>query len=743
MKTIRIIAGRELRAMFDHPTGYILLIVYLAVTDVLYFGQVFLMGAASLRPMLDLLPWILLFFVPAVTMRALAEDARSGTLEVVLAQPVTEVELLFGKYLGHLAFVLIGLGLTLPIPMGLALGADLHVGVLVSQYVGSALLAAALVSVGVWASSLTPNQITAFILAIAVMFVLILIGVNPMVTGLPPSLGTVAANVSVLPHFENINRGVIDLRDAVYFVTLAGVFVSLAYFSLRGRRLSRRGAARRRLQTGTLLLVVALVVVNLLGRHIGGRLDLTPGKAYTLSAATKELLVELEDIVTITLYASDEVPHGLEFLKRDIQDLIRDFRAAGDGQVRIVIVDPKKDEAAEQDARTAGVRPIQFNVVGEREFKVSEGYLGIAVQYADGSESIPFVQRSDDLEYRVASIIRSLTRSEQPALGFVEASVPGGSPGPSFSRLRQLLSQQYDVRTILLDDSLPIDSEIRALVLAGSPPFLTDSQAQRFTAYLEGGGGALIMASGMMRRQQGFMAGPMPVGWNRILAPYGVWVRPDMVYDLASNEWIGFGVAMGQLNVKYPFWVRALSTRLVVVNRDVESIVLPWTSSVAVADSVADLVTPLFTTSQVAGRETGTALIHPQRDYPQDDLGVHVLAVLVNPLTADSAVVVGRVVVVGNSGFVSDRHVESAPGGAVFVLNAVDWLAEDDALIAIRSKNRQPPPLRFESEWIRDMVKWGNIAGVPLALVVFGAVRLWRRRLRTRRVYRVAASEAA
>ena len=178
MKTVWTLARRELRSLFDHPTGYILLVVFVAVTDFLFFRQAYLMNLASLRPMLQLLPWVFLFFIPAVTMRSLAEDVRSGMLEVVLAQPVSEAELLGGKYLGQLLFVWIALALTVPVALGLSLGADLQVGVIVAQFVGAVLLAAGLVAVGLWASSTTPNQITAFIVGVAVMFALILVGVD-------------------------------------------------------------------------------------------------------------------------------------------------------------------------------------------------------------------------------------------------------------------------------------------------------------------------------------------------------------------------------------------------------------------------------------------------------------------------------------------------------------------------------------------------------------------------------------
>src|SRR5260370_770857 len=248
MGPIWTIARREVKALFDQPTAYILLVVFTGLNGFLFFREADVYGAASLRPMLDLLPWLLLFLVPAVTMRALAEDTRSGTLEVVLAQPITELELILGKYLGQVLVLLIGLAITLTIPLGLALGTAPELGVVVAQYVGAVLLVAGLAAVGVWASSISRNQVSAFIVAVFVMFVLILVGLDPLLVGLPPRLGSIAASLGVLSHFTQIARGVIDLRDAVYFVTLAALFLVLAYLALVSRKLTAHGESLKRLR---------------------------------------------------------------------------------------------------------------------------------------------------------------------------------------------------------------------------------------------------------------------------------------------------------------------------------------------------------------------------------------------------------------------------------------------------------------------------------------------------------------
>ncbi|MBA3553172.1 MAG: Gldg family protein [Gemmatimonadales bacterium] len=727
------VARRELKALFDLPTGYVLLVVFLAINGFLFFRQVYLSDTASLRPMLDFLPWELLFFVPAVTMRALAEDIRGGQIEVVLAQPLSELELLLGKYLGAALFLWTALGLTLTIPLGLSLGADLPWGTIAAQYVGAGLLAAGLAAVGVWASSLTRSQITAFIVGTAVMFLLILVGLDPLLVGLPPGLGTLAARIGVLSHFESLGRGVIDLRDVIYFVSLAGVFLALAYGALLGRKLAPASGNRRRLRLGIGLLTAALVVVNLLGSYIGGRLDLSPGNAYTLSSATRSIVSNLDDLVTVRLYASPELPTQVALMKRDVDDLLRDLRSAGGGRVRIVERDPTGDEAVQREAESSGIQPVQFNVIGQSELQVKQGYLGLVIQHGGETETIPFVQRSDDLEYRLVSAIRDLTRDQKPVVGMVAEA---GGAGRSFGELEAELGKAYEVRRLDLADSTQPASDVVALVLAGTPDSVPPAQLARLRQFLERGGSALVLAQGMEVSQQAPTAQPRPVVWNELLRPYGVQIRSDMAYDLLANEVIPLPTDFGRVLQVYPFFIRSQSTRLSPINQDLGAVVLTWASTIDTTGAAKGTVTPLLVSSQAAGTYTTPATIAPTQDFPQADLAPRLLSAVVAPADSAAGKQRGRVAVVGSLDFATDRFVRTAPENLVFALNAVDWLAQDEALIAIRSKDRRPPPLTFSTPAEREGVKYANLVGVPLAVALFGLVRLIRRRRRTREPYR-------
>jgi ABC-type uncharacterized transport system involved in gliding motility auxiliary subunit len=689
--------------------------------------------------MLDLLPWILLFLVPAVTMRALADEVKSGTIEVVLAQPITELELVIGKYLGVLAFLWCALALTLGLPLGLALGAHLPVGVIAAQYVGALLLVAGLTAVGLWTSSLTRNQITAFIVGVGVMFVLVLIGLDPLIVGLPPALGALAARLGVLSHFESIGRGVIDLRDAVYFGSLAAVFLVLSYAAVLGRKLPRGAPAARRLQVGTAAIVAVVVVVNLLGGYIGGRLDLTPGRAYTLSPATRTLVRNAGDIVTLELFASRELPPEISLLKRDVDDMLRDLRAASHGNVRIVERDPAKDQQAKDAAQAAGIPPIQFNVIGQSQLQIREGYMGLAIRYANAQETIPVIQRTDDLEYRIASAIRSMTRTGKPVLGLVVDPSAAAMGQRTYQGLQGELGKTYDVRSVALAQDSEPTRDIRALLLIGSPDSLPAAEADRLKAYLAGGGAALVMAGGMtIDPQQPYFAVPRPVAWNAVLRDYGVTIRPDMVYDLLANESVALPTQYGRLLTQYPLWVRAAGTGRSVVNEELPSLFLPWTSSVDTTGARPGTVTPLFVSSRAGGISATETPLDPQQRFSTDSLASRLLVALVNPLSplvsGDSAGLRGRLIVVGNEEFASDRQARSVPENLTFVLNAVDWLAQDEGLIAIRSKDRRPPPLAL-SEGKRGGVKYANMVGMPLLVGLAGLARLVERRRTMRRTY--------
>lgn len=725
MSGIWTVARRDAKALFDQPTGYVLLVVFLAVNAFFFFRNAYLTNSATLRPMLDFLPWVFLFFVPAVAMRSLAEDHRNGLLEIVLAQPISEAELLLGKFLGVLVVLLGALAITLLIPLGLLLGSHLPLGPVVAQYVGAALLAAAFAGIGVWASSLGKSQITAFIMAVAVMFVLILVGLDPLLVGLPPALGAIAANLGVLSHFESVGRGVLDLRDVLYFLSVAAIFLVLAYAVLMRRRLTPGSRRTELLRWGTLLLVAVVVAVDLAGGAIGGRLDLTPGHAYTLSPATKAIARGLPDIVTIRVFASRGLPAQFAQNQRDVTDLLSDLRRASRGKIRVIERDPASSPAASEEAQSLGIEPVQFNVVGQSELQVKNGYFGLVVEYAAKHETIPFIRRTDDLEYRLASALRDLTRATRPRVALVTDSAAG-----SYALLRQQLGKSYDVGTPLATDTTL--AGVSVLVLASGDATVPPAESAAVGRFLARGGAALILTTGATITPQIPVAEGRKDPWNAYLAPYGVQVAPNVVYDLRAAQLVGVPTSFGQVLRPYPYFVRGQSTKASPINADLAEVDLAWSSSVDTTTSPTSTAVPLIVTTDAAGASTGEIMLDPSQNFSTAGLKQRVLAVQVAPRPHQHG---PRLVVVGDASAASDQFAQRNPENLAFALNAVDWLAQDEALITIRAKNRTPPPLLFATTGLRGAVKYANVVLVPLLVAAWGLLRLLKRRRLAATVY--------
>jgi len=740
MNRVLTVARRELRSYFDQPTAYVLIVAFLGISLFLAFRTMYAMSIASLRPIFDLLPVLFAIFVPAATMRTLAEERRSKTLEWLMSQPISEAELILGKFLGDWAFVLLALAGTVPTALGVLVLSEADAGIVIAEYIGAALLAAQFTAIGVWASSLTRNQITAFIVAAGIGFTLFLIGLPIVQIGLPPSISGVFARLSVLSHFENVARGVVDLRDVLYFASTAGLFLVLAVISLAGERLSHGRPEHRRLRIGAGVMVALVLVVNLLGSRVRGRLDLTADHLYTLSSGTKDVLRDLDDLVQIKLFASADLPPEVQLQLRDVRDLLADMKRASGGNLLVTDRDPSRDEDTANEAGELGIFPVEFNVLRDDNFEVRQGYYGLAIVYADATEVTPLIRRTDDLEFQLVSQIYRMTTEERPGIAFVQgfgAKSPSEMPG-----LRESLAQRYQMRSVDIagDSAAAISRDsTEVLVVAGATEPLDSMALARVTDFMEAGGAALFLMEPIVLNPQSPMPIPATSGLEPMLAERGLELSSGLVVDLASSERVSLG-RQGLFNViaPYPLWPIVVPSGDNTVTNGLNSLSLGWAAALDIAEDATG-VTPLWQTSDNGAIHPITAPIVPDQDwiFPGDELGVRVVAVSVLPEEGDDS---GRMIVVGDVSFTEAQYIQSNPGNLIFLANAVDWLAQDEALINIRSKDRTPPGLVFTSDTSRNVLKWGNLIGVPLLFILFGMVRVSRRRGRAEARWRGVVS---
>jgi ABC-2 type transport system permease protein len=236
MNTTLAVFKREIKSYFTSPMGYIYLIVFLVLSNWLFLRGFFIISQADFRGMFALFPWLFLLFIPAVTMRLWAEERKLNTLEVLLTLPVRDHEVMLGKYLASLAFVLISLALTLLLPLTGSLIGTPDWGQIAGGYIGAALLGATYLAIGLFASSLTENQIVAFIVGAVLCFVFFIMGEDIVTFSLPSALASVFQQMGLGYHFQSILRGVIDTRDIVYYFSMIFFFLFLNLRSLEIRR---------------------------------------------------------------------------------------------------------------------------------------------------------------------------------------------------------------------------------------------------------------------------------------------------------------------------------------------------------------------------------------------------------------------------------------------------------------------------------------------------------------------------
>jgi len=236
MHSILLIFKKEFKQFFLSPIAYVFITVYLVITNFIFFQGFFIANQADMRQYFGLLPWSFLFFVPVVTMRSWAEEKKGRTLELLLTWPLSDREVVLGKFLASFCFLGVALLFSLSIPITIAIIGNPDMGPIVGGYIGALLMGAGYLSIGLWCSSMTENQITAFITSLGISVAFFLIGNQFVTMKLPSAIVPVFNYLGIGNHFDSIGRGVIDSRDIVYYISLIGFFLFLNVRSLESRK---------------------------------------------------------------------------------------------------------------------------------------------------------------------------------------------------------------------------------------------------------------------------------------------------------------------------------------------------------------------------------------------------------------------------------------------------------------------------------------------------------------------------
>lgn len=535
MKNTFNIFRREFKSYFDSPVAYVFLAAFLALAGFLTWtvAAFYERRSADLEPFFFWHPWIYLLLVPAATMGLWADERRNGTAELLLTLPVTPLEALAGKFAAAWAFMALALALTFPVAASAGYLGSPDWGAVACAYLGSLLLAGAASAIGLFASTLSRSATVGFVVSLAMVFALLIIGFTPVVGalaawGVPAAITDAIASLSLLSHYESMQRGVIDLADVIYYAGTIAFFTWAARITVNGRRGAGGGAAA--------LVAIAAVAMAAcaLSTRLHLRADLTSERLYTLTDGSRAVVAKLDKDVVFKFFfssSSPDMPMELKTYSKEVRNLLDEYVRAAGGRITLEQYDPTPDSDAEEWAQKFGIEPQTANPFG------AGVYFGIAAACGDETQTIAALspRMKPSLEYDLTRLVTRVAWPEKPVVGMI-APVPGAMQWAALAEL----AKDYDVRTIA-PDADKIDADVKTLV-AIHPKNLGDKTLYAIDQFVLGGGRLVACTDPMCLKeiissQRGQMGMPQesPSTLGKLFDAWGITFDTTKVTcDLAS-----------------------------------------------------------------------------------------------------------------------------------------------------------------------------------------------------------------
>jgi len=496
-------------------------------------------------------------------------------------------------------------------------------------------------------------------------------------------------------------------------------------------------------RSAILLVALILVAINLAGLNLFARVDLTDDNVYSLSDASTDLVESLEDPVTVTAFFTDDLPAPYSGNRRFLKDKLDDYAAYGGQNFQYRFVDPATDADTRTEVQRYRIPPVQIRVIEQDNVQLKNAYMGLALEYGGERETIPVVQDLSRLEYDITSAMRRLARETDPVVGFLTGH---GEPAinQELAAVRQGLLRNYDVETVEITDDGALSTVPDVLMVVAPSDTLPEADLRALDDYVMRGGRLGLLVNRVAAELQTQQASALDVGIDAWIQSYGIHIQPNLIMDESSSavtvqrRQSFFNMAQ---QIPYPFFpvVTSFDAENMMVNR-LRELAFYFASTIDTSLAVPEGVQReiLFTSSPNSTVQRGSFFIQPvlERNEFNFEGGPYPMAAAYrgNFPSAFEAGLSGedsRVVVVGDGDFVNQSMVGQVPNNVEFVLNMVDWLIQDDALLSIRAKSIEPRRLDDVSDGWKAVVKYLNLLGPVLIVMIFGLVRWRRRRNRT------------
>ena len=514
---------------------------------------------------------------------------------------------------------------------------------------------------------------------------------------------------------------------------------------------------RQQIILRVLLVLGVIILVNIINLRFFKRFDLTQDKIFTLSTASKNLVKSLDDNFLVKAYFTSDLPPEYANNRRDLRDLLDEYRAYAGGNFQYEFIDPGKKEELEQEAQRYGIPPVQVQVLKEDKLQIEKAYMGLVCLYGDKQERVPVIQSTSNLEYEVSCAVKKMTSKELKKIGFLTGQ---GEPNlQQISRLQEMLSKQYQVTTVDLSDGKAIPLDIAVLMITAPTQQFKNPEKFLIDQYLMKGGKIAFMINKVNATLQSQMGQPLNVNLDDLLESYGIRVNTDLVRDASCayvtvSQQAGFMVIQNQIPFYYLPRSGEFDKKSPIV-KDLSSIVFYFASSIdtSLAKQKGLVVNVLLKSSKKSGRQENYFMINPTMQVTKEMFNESGIPLVVTvegafasafgskPIGNDTSfksaidttnkIVAGKlskIVVIGDGDFLQDQLSGGNRDNFLLASNLVDWLADDIGLAQIRSRDSGSKPLDEVSEGTKTWLKGLNLAFPPVIVIIIGVVR-WRLRI--------------
>ena len=492
---------------------------------------------------------------------------------------------------------------------------------------------------------------------------------------------------------------------------------------------------RKKVRMSILLVLGIILLVNLIASRFFFRLDYTADQRYTLSTATKDILNQLNEPVTISAYFSEDLPPNVEQVRQDFRDMLVEYSSNANGLIVYEFINPSENQESETKAQQNGIQPIMINVRERDQMKQQRAYLGAIVQMGDRKEVIPFIQPGAAMEYALSTNIKKLSVKDKPTIALLQGH--GEASLSSIPQLYQQLSILYSVEPIEFSDTTGVPSQYKTLVVIAPNDTIPPLHFKYLDDFLNKGGKLLLALNTVSGDFNTGMGNKVSTGFEAWLKQRGIEVEENFVIDAScSNIMVRQqqGPFMMNTPVQFPFLPAITNFTKHPITDGIESVVLIFASPIRLTSPDTSLVMfPLAVTSEKSGVQNPPLYFDVMKQWTLSDFTLSSLpvAVLVESKVPGSAGY--KMVVFSDGDFAVNGEGQNAQqlseDNVSFMANAIDWLSDDTGLIELRTKGVTSRPLDPSLEdGTKTLLKYMNFLLPLVLIIIYGMFRFQLKR---------------